>query len=588
MPTGARPVGDLTSQLSRTYVTPLPGPTRYRTALMSGELQEDEGPMSALELSNKTNENTAEIRSLRDDNSLLRKDMESVELTVDALHGQIETTMNDSLTSHATRHDQQHITLLEKMDRLMERSPGTPSPTVPRPPVLGSGIQAVLSPAKRHQSLDTWGSNWINSPTVRSNWPDDLVFDSGFMTAVANRKKQDGKQTTPVHTGHGFTENFTANPGATARHPEIDTGKSADTPVRDSTRRRAVKVEASAPSRFSRVSIDTDIEDWLGQVLDNCNFGLLDPDSWVLYATGYLDGQPRLEWQEYRKQARLSGKPDETMKWDHFVAWCRKHLTLLNRKKLAFDKLKTFKQTGSVAKYVSTFNLLCMQAKVTDEHKLHYWYDGLRSDIKAKTEYDPVTKLGFASIEDAQSAALAIDSFHTSSGTAGNNSLATGSYSNRKRGTFTPATTGFDNEMQLDAPPPAKRFTLSRDTGPREQKKLSRPQPQNSGFVYFPLEGTALSKDAPDAIRPILERLKSRQSKLPEHLLIPEQTLPDGRRQRPANTCWIKGCGQGHNYISCPCFLNYLQEHPNMDAPMPNNWVRPAPHNNNRNNAHRR
>ena len=38
MPTGARPVGDLTSQLSRTYVTPLPGPTRYRTALMSGEL----------------------------------------------------------------------------------------------------------------------------------------------------------------------------------------------------------------------------------------------------------------------------------------------------------------------------------------------------------------------------------------------------------------------------------------------------------------------------------------------------------------------------------------------------------------------
>ena len=128
------------------------------------------------------------------------------------------------------------------------------------------------------------------------------------------------------------------------------------------------------------------------------------------------------------------------MKWDNFVAWCRKHLTVLNRKKLAFDKLKTFKQIGSVAKYVSAFNLLCMRAKVTDEHKLHYCYDGLRSGIKAKTEYDPVTKLGFASIEDAQSAALAIDSFHTSIGTAGNNQSATGSsYSNRKHGTFTPA-----------------------------------------------------------------------------------------------------------------------------------------------------
>ena len=101
---------------------------------------------------------------------LLRKDMESVELTVDALHGQIETTMNDSLTSHATRHDQQHTTLLEKMDRLMERSPGTPSPTVPRPPVLGSGIQAVLSPAKRHQSLDTWGSNFCLFAGERTAW----------------------------------------------------------------------------------------------------------------------------------------------------------------------------------------------------------------------------------------------------------------------------------------------------------------------------------------------------------------------------------------------------------------------------------
>ena len=106
--------------------------------------------------------------------------------------------------------------------------------------------------------------------------------------------------------------------------------------------------------------------------------------------------------------------------------------------------MKTLKQTGPVSKYVSNFNLLCVQAKVPDAHKLHYWYDGLKPDIRSKTEYDPVTKQRFASIHDAQSAALAVDSFYNTTGNAGQSGSGNGqSNSNwsRKRAhpNFTPA-----------------------------------------------------------------------------------------------------------------------------------------------------
>ena len=36
------------------------------------------------------------------------------------------------------------------------------------------------------------------------------------------------------------------------------------------------------------------------------------------------------------------------------------------------------KQSGPVSKYVSSFSLLCVQAKVPDAHKLHYRNDGLK------------------------------------------------------------------------------------------------------------------------------------------------------------------------------------------------------------------
>ena len=68
---------------------------------------------------------------------------------------------------------------------------------------------------------------------------------------------------------------------------------------------------------------------------------------------------------------------------------------------------------------MSGFNLICQHARVPDPHKLHFWYDGLRADIRSRTDYDPVTKERFVCIDDAQQAALAVDSFYSHDGTAG-------------------------------------------------------------------------------------------------------------------------------------------------------------------------
>ena len=176
--------------------------------------------------------------------------------------------------------------------------------------------------------------------------------------------------------------------------------------------RQSIKVTAAPPDCFSQVDLETDIEDWLMQVQDKCVFGKLETEYWVHYATGYLGGQPKLLWAAHRKEDRLTDQTD-VMQWTSFTAWCRKHLSIQNRDKVAFDELFQFvKQTGSVSSYVSSFNVLCLQAKVPDDQKMHYWYDGLASDVRSKTEYDPVTKQCFASVVDAQPAALAVDSFH--------------------------------------------------------------------------------------------------------------------------------------------------------------------------------
>lgn len=77
--------------------------------------------------------------------------------------------------------------------------------------------------------------------------------------------------------------------------------------------------------------------------------------------------------------------------------------------KVAFQSLKQLEQTSSVAEYKANFDVLCMPVKIAPEQQLLYWYDGLKKGLVSKTNFDLVTKKPHASMYDAQSLALAVD-----------------------------------------------------------------------------------------------------------------------------------------------------------------------------------
>ena len=74
---------------------------------------------------------------------------------------------------------------------------------------------------------------------------------------------------------------------------------------------KPIKVEAAAPPTFSRVDDDTDIEDWLEQVRENCVFGQVDQSQWVVNASGFLGNEPKSQWLARKRESRLTGNATE-------------------------------------------------------------------------------------------------------------------------------------------------------------------------------------------------------------------------------------------------------------------------------------
>ena len=105
---------------------------------------------------------------------------------------------------------------------------------------------------------------------------------------------------------------------------------------------------------------------------------------------------------------------DQIMQWENFVGWCRRHFAVQDRPKLAFKEISSLKQTGTVQKYLSRFTVLSLQAGLTEPQKVMFWFDGPHSEIRIRTELDPLTKQRMTSLQDAQDAGIAVDSYDSS------------------------------------------------------------------------------------------------------------------------------------------------------------------------------
>ena len=248
--------------------------------------------------------------------------------------------------------------------------------------------------------------------------------------------------------------------------------------------------------------------------------------------------------------------------------------------------------------------MLSLQAYMTEEQKVWAWYEGLKPDICNNTEWDPMTKQRMATLQDAQSAAIAVDGFYMNSGAAGNTTganAAAGASSGcptsglRKRDWHL-ATSSAVEPMEVD-----KRrqcTSLSLNTGP-----ISKGFRQPDGKLPFPMAGAVMKQGVPSSVEPsncndgpnrsryVLFHYSTRhgeqkfpirlpglkeQKNLPATVFMPAQRRPDGQPFRPGGgSCGVKGCQQSHHWASCPKLINYLQQHPHMDVPM-SAPVRPA------------
>ena len=295
------------------------------------------------------------------------------------------------------------------------------------------------------RSVRSFGLEWYAHSEVRRFLPQDLLLsqDKEFAELLSQMLQEGGL---PIAAARYATDNSTspatlaisaivlaadtaANPTLaetvtmpTTVLPPASTATASPTNTATTvthTGGKPIKVEA-APLIFSRIDVNTDIEDWLEQVRENCVFGQVDQSQWVVYASGFLGVEPKSQWLARKREARLTGNATEIMQWDTFVDWCRKTFVIHNRTQMAYRSLQNLEQTTTVVKYVSRFNVLSLQANMTEEQKIWAWYEGLKPDIRNKTEWDPVTKQRMATLQDAQSAAIAVDGFYMNSGTAGN------------------------------------------------------------------------------------------------------------------------------------------------------------------------
>lgn len=156
--------------------------------------------------------------------------------------------------------------------------------------------------------------------------------------------------------------------------------------------------------------------------------------------SSFLGGAPTAHWLARKCEAQLSAITTDVMLWD-FVTWCRDTFTVQHCAQVACCNLQNFKQTSTVAEYVSNINQFeCAELagkETSEEQKVWAWYTGLKLDVLNKTEWDLISNYGLATLQDAQFAALVFDEFYTHTGFAGNttgNILTSPSSSQRNRG----------------------------------------------------------------------------------------------------------------------------------------------------------
>ena len=145
---------------------------------------------------------------------------------------------------------------------------------------------------------------------------------------------------------------------------------------------RKHNVKASSPESFSGEKVRM-VNDWLAAVKRYLSLSGVEETKWVAYAVTMLTSTALNWWNSVE-----SSTPDKSImeyQWSEFVHLVRERFVPVDSEAAAMSKMSQWKQTGSVAIYISqfqSFNQLVPKEQLGEEMRVQMFIQGLKADCR--------------------------------------------------------------------------------------------------------------------------------------------------------------------------------------------------------------
>lgn len=463
-------------------------------------------------------------------------------------------------------HDQVHD-LTDAVSKINDMLAYSLHGVVPGPESVAEIHSALQTLESRQKAVKDYGMAWVAK--VRPSWPSGALEDNDFLFAVTDYLKGSDSGVTGTPAAPVPSTGTPAAPVPSQKsteapvnllapaNPLASVGKAASGsvssrvttastafPFTTAVLGRHVKIDLPRPDKFSTIAVDSDIRAWLLRMHEHLTIAGVEPNTWVVVASGYLDKSPRQLWEARKTQ--LIEQPEVLYSWDSFKEWCIASFSPHNHEKHAISKLEGLRQTGSVAEYMAQHNVLASQSNLPMQLRIHWWEKGLKDEICHMCRVDPLTHKEYSDIDKAQSAACACDAHLDYSASAA-----------ASRKNKHPSSTPSSAYAKVDK---KAKFTSYLPSSSSAAKALPESQPlqwTSNTADQFSVPSTTgrLIEPLPTFFKEWIDAQHHSESTGKPHL--PKDLCEFPRRKDPgrkgSTCCLFKGCQQkGHAWTVCP------------------------------------
>ena len=444
-------------------------------------------------------------------------------------------------------------TLSENVAKLNDTLAYSMNGVLPGPESEAEIHSALKTLDGRQKSVKDFGMAW--AAKVRPSWPPEALADNDFLFAVTDhlRGSESGVPKTPAAPMPSQkSAEVPANPLASvgkAASGSMPTTPSTVFPFTAAVTGRHVKIDLPRPDKFSKIAVGSDIRAWILRMHEYLTIAGVEPNTWVVVASGYLERSPRQLWEARKTQ--LIEQPEVLYSWDNFREWCIASFSPHNHEKHAISKLESLRQTGSVAEYMAEHNVLASQSNFPMQLRIYWWERGLKDEIRQMCRVDPLTYKEYTDIDKAQTAACACDAHldYSASAAARKHKLTSPRPSSayakveNKKAKFTALLPSSTRNEQL---PGAQLVQWTGDSAD------SFAVPTTTGRLVEPV---------PEFFQNWIE---ARQKSPAGRTLLPQELCHFAKRGS-GTSCLFKGCGQkGHAWTVCPKLALAIAKNPSV------------------------